>query len=118
MGMQEVVNAIRANNGRVIGEDRVQGFESIDAANAWLLENPERTAGGLHFNETSATTIDFVLQMNSTVKFFRGKAQNPVDFIGMPLQVAAHREITRCAYPPALILRSLHAHCSLAHVPP
>eukprot|EP00892_Ulva_mutabilis_P002376 jgi/Ulvmu1/12139/UM085_0003.1 len=91
----DIVNAIRLNNGRVISEDRVQGFESIDAANAWLFENPESTGGGLHFNETSATTIDFVLQMNSTVKFFRGKAQNAVDFIGMPLQVAAHREISR-----------------------
>lgn len=95
--MQDVVTAIRTNNGRVISEERVKGFASMDDANAWLLENPERTAGGLHFNDTSSTTIDFVLQMNSTVKFFRGKAQNPVDFIGMPLQVAAHREISRYA---------------------
>ena len=94
--MQAIVDAIRTNNGRVIAGNRVKGFETLDAANSWLLDNPERTSGGLHFNEASPTTIDFVLQINSTVKFFRGKAQNPVDFIGMPLQAAAQREIARC----------------------
>lgn len=97
--MQSIIDAIRENNGRAIDEDRVKSFESLDDANAWLIENPERTSGGLHFNESSLTAIDFFLQMNSTVKFFRGKAQNPVDFIGMPLQVAAHREISRFVLP-------------------
>lgn len=33
---------------------------------------------GVHFETPDATTIDFTLQMNSTVKFFRGNTQNPV----------------------------------------
>lgn len=33
---------------------------------------------GVHFEAPDPTTIDFTLQLNSTVKFFRGKTQNPV----------------------------------------
>jgi hypothetical protein len=108
-----------SNEGRPIPEDKVEGFATIEEANAWLLENPEvagielcqadmpltarmqgtrivqllicigpqgsvrefcPAGGGVHFhvNESEPTTIDFTLQINSTIKFFRGKAQNPV----------------------------------------
>ena len=43
-GMQTIVDNMRLNNeGREISEDRVKGFNSLEEANAWLLENPEMT---------------------------------------------------------------------------
>ena len=37
-----------------------------------------RAGAGVHFESPDATTIDFTLQLNSTIKFFRGETQNPV----------------------------------------
>ena len=42
--------AMRARNpGRAISADRVVSFADMDAANAWLAQNPERVMGGVHF---------------------------------------------------------------------
>jgi hypothetical protein len=38
---------------------------------------------------------DFVLQVNSTPKFFKGNFQDPTFFANVPLQVSAEREISR-----------------------
>ena len=49
---RQIVEGIRLNNpGRAIPEQSVIGFESIEAANAYLLANPERVPGGVHFRE-------------------------------------------------------------------
>lgn len=64
-----------------------------------MLENPERTTGGYHFQLTPTATggsdIGYVLQVNGTAKFFRGNFQNPTFFAGVPMQVAVEREIAR-----------------------
>ena len=73
------------------------GFASLEAANEWLLVNQQRTAAGLHFDITSPTNIDFTVQANTTIKTFRATTQDPIELVVLPLQVAAHREIVRCA---------------------
>lgn len=45
-----IAEAMRMNNpGRSISEDAVLSFASIADANAWLLENPAKASGGVHF---------------------------------------------------------------------
>ena len=95
-GLQEIVANIRLNNDVPIAEDKVMGFESLEAANVWLLANPQRTAAGVHFAVTSPTNIDFTLQANTTTKTFRGTTDDPLELVALPLQVATHREIVRC----------------------
>jgi hypothetical protein len=42
--LQTIVENMRMNNeGRQISADRVKGFASLEAANVWLLANPEMT---------------------------------------------------------------------------
>lgn len=98
---RELVDYIRTNNpGRPISEDSIIGFESIDAANAFLAENPERVLGGVHFllDETASLTtapspIDFVLLSNVTVKVFRDQFQDPTFFFTVPMQVSIENSI-------------------------
>lgn len=99
---------MRTNNGgRTIEPARVKGFTGIAAANRWLMANPERVLGGVHFltGAGNSTSLDFVLQINSTTKFFHGRAFDITGETAMPLQIAAQREIVRCA----VYARSLQA---------
>ncbi|GAB4824042.1 hypothetical protein N2152v2_011088 [Parachlorella kessleri] len=94
--VQGIVDSIRANNpGRPISPDAVQGFADIDSVNAWLLDNPERTTAIVHFQEQSSGALDFSLQTNTTLKFFKGNFQDPVFFSMVPLQAAVEREVAR-----------------------
>jgi len=94
-----IVNAIKKNNpGRVIDDDAVLSFPNITATNTWMAEHPEQTMGGLHFIPDLADSpsgIGFVLQSNSTVKYFRNRFEDPNFYYQVPLQVAAEREIAR-----------------------
>lgn len=93
------VKAIMENNpGRVIEDNAVLSFPNITAANAWMAEHPEQTMGGLHFITDLADSpsgIGFVLQSNSTVKYFRNRFEDPNFYYQVPLQVAAERESAR-----------------------
>jgi hypothetical protein len=80
-----------------IDEARVKGFGSQRDANAWLLANPETAVAGVHFTVSDPASIDFQLQVNTTLKSFRGTTQDPIDLVALPLQVSAQREIVRCA---------------------
>lgn len=52
--MQNQVVPFMMNNnpGRPISADRVLRFDNVSATNAWLLANPERVVGGVHFQGT------------------------------------------------------------------
>lgn len=94
--VQGIVSNILQNNDPPMSPEQVRGFPSFDAANAWLLANTETAPAGLHFVVTGDAQIDFTLQLNTTTKWFRRKNQDPLDLQGLPLQIAAHREIIRC----------------------
>lgn len=96
-----IATNMRTNNpGRPIPLDRVLSFASIDEANAWLYANPQRVIGGVHFLMSAATstingTVDYVIQTNSTTKFFKQRYQDPTFYSAVPLQVLTEREIAR-----------------------
>lgn len=96
---RELVDSIRLNNpGRQIDENSILGFESIDAANAFLADNPERVLGGVHFlfDEGQApgeAPVDFVLVSNVTVKVFRDQYQDPTFYFTVPMQVSVENAI-------------------------
>ncbi len=94
---REIVENIRLKNpGRAIPEGSVIGFESMEAANAYLASNPERVPGGVHFlldDAAASDSIDFVLVSNTTVKVFKDQFQDPTFYFTVPMQVAAEREI-------------------------
>jgi hypothetical protein len=93
--VQEIVTNMLQNNEPRMDKTQVKGFASYEKANEWLLANPEKAPVGVHFIVGGPDQIDFNLQLNTTVKFFRSKVQDPLEVQGMPLQVAAHREIIR-----------------------
>lgn len=95
--LQEIVTNMLQNNVPRMDKSQVKGFASYEAANSWLLANPEKTPAGVHFVLSGPDQVDFNLQLNTTVKFFRNKNQDPLELHGMPLQVAVHREIIRYA---------------------
>ncbi|CAN6923811.1 unnamed protein product [Brassica oleracea] len=94
--VRDIVDAIRANNpGRPIPEDKVRSFAAPDDVDAWLMANPLRTPGALHFKERNPTVISYGIQTNSTPEIRRGRFEDPTFKFQIPLQVAAEREIAR-----------------------
>jgi len=93
--LQDIVTNIRERNTPPIPATRVKGFTDLAATNAWLFANPSMVDGGVHFSVASPADIRFTLQGNHSVKFFRGKFQDPTYFVDAPLQVATQREIAR-----------------------
>ncbi|CAN6916939.1 unnamed protein product [Brassica oleracea] len=94
--VRDIVDAIRANNpGRPIPEDKVRSFAVPDDVDAWLMANPLRTPGALHFKERNPTVISYGIQTNSTPEIRRGRFEDPTFKFQIPLQVAAEREIAR-----------------------
>lgn len=110
---QSIAEGMRLNNpGRVIDPSAVLGFASISDANAFLDANPERVLGGVHFLLDANTgpnappteipiagaaplNLNYILQVNSTVKYFKAKFQDPTFFSAVPIQVGVEREIAR-----------------------
>jgi hypothetical protein len=68
--MQGLVQAMMRNNpGRVIPDDRVLGFNNREEANVWLLANPDKVLGGVHFDENlGPSRIFYTIQTNSSVR--------------------------------------------------
>lgn len=86
---------MRNNPGRPIAEDRVKSFRTPDEVDAWLLSNPMRCPGALHFVEKNSTVISYGIQTNSTSVTKRGHTEDPTFKFQIPLQIAAEREIAR-----------------------
>lgn len=70
-------------------------FASIDEVDTWLLNNPMRCPGALHFVDINRTVISYGVQTNSTSVTKRGQRENPTFKFQIPLQIAAEREIGR-----------------------
>uniref|UniRef100_A0A1J3GNC3 ABC transporter A family member 2 n=1 Tax=Noccaea caerulescens TaxID=107243 RepID=A0A1J3GNC3_NOCCA len=91
----DIVNAIMANNpGRPIPSDKVRSFTEAKKVDEWLMANPLKTPGALHFSERNAV-ISYGIQTNSTPELNRGRFEDPTFKFQIPLQVAAEREIAR-----------------------
>jgi hypothetical protein len=70
-------------------------FETPDDVDKWLLDNPMRCPGALHFTIKNATVISYGIQTNSTPVARRGNYEDPTFKFQLPLQIAAEREIAR-----------------------
>ncbi|KAL0876011.1 hypothetical protein Bca101_025716 [Brassica carinata] len=73
----------------------VRSFATPDDVDVWLMANPLRTPGALHFKERNPTVISYGIQTNSTPEIRRGRFEDPTFKFQIPLQVAAEREIAR-----------------------
>ncbi|XP_058181556.1 ABC transporter A family member 11-like [Rhododendron vialii] len=92
-----VVGQIMANNpGRPIPANKVKSFETKKEVDEWLLNNPMRCPGALHFEERSANVISYGIQTNSTQVDKRGQFEDATFKFQIPLQIGAEREIARC----------------------
>lgn len=74
---------------------QVQSFGTPSEVDAWLVSNPMRCPGALHFVERNATVISYGIQTNSTPVRMRGNYEDPTFKFQIPLQIAAEREIAR-----------------------
>ncbi|KAE8124064.1 hypothetical protein FH972_018974 [Carpinus fangiana] len=90
-----VTNIMTNNPGRPIPKRKVQSFRTPSEVDSWLLSNPMRCPGALHFVERNATVISYGIQTNSTVVAQRGNYEDPTFKFQIPLQLAAEREIAR-----------------------
>ncbi|CAI9112245.1 OLC1v1012664C1 [Oldenlandia corymbosa var. corymbosa] len=106
-----IVNAIMINNpNRTIHQNKawffltvisfqygtVKSFRTKKELNDWLLQNPMRTLGALHFTEEN-NEIRYGVQINSSSSDFKigRQFEDPVLQFQAPLQFAASREISR-----------------------
>lgn len=108
--MEELVRNIRLNNpGRTIPASKTRGFADMIAADDWLREHWSSVPAAVHFDleklpsisvpegppdlksEPAKLSIGYVLQTNSTVKFFKGEFEHPNLYVQLPLQVAVER---------------------------
>lgn len=74
---------------------QVRSFTKFDKVDEWLMANPLKTPGALHFEERNATVISYGIQTNSTPELNRGRFEDPTFKFQIPLQIAAEREIAR-----------------------
>ena len=74
-------------------------YPSQDSIQAFLFDNPENVIAAVFFifdTLTNNNTLSgFVLETNTSVKFFKGVYQDPNFFVQLPLQSAVQREISR-----------------------
>ena len=71
---------------------QVKAFKTQDDVDAWLLRNPRRCPGALHFVVRNKTVISCGVQTNFTA--ITGRQDRTFKF-QIPLQLAAEREIAR-----------------------
>lgn len=92
-----VVNRIMANNpGRPIPQNKVKSFERKEDMHKWLLANPMRVPGALHFFQTNQNEMRFGIQTNTSSYVNIGRqTEDPVFKYQIPLHHAASREIFR-----------------------
>ncbi|KAK7836999.1 abc transporter a family member 2 [Quercus suber] len=87
---------IMANNpGRPIPQTKVMSFRTPSDVDAWLMSDPMKCPGALHFAQRNSTVISYSIQTNSTPVAKRGNYEDPTFKFQIPLQIAAEREIAR-----------------------
>jgi hypothetical protein len=93
--VHRVVRNIMKNNGTSAGKtgpspipaDKVLGFTSDTALDAYLLRNPEFIQGGLIFSSPHVNSTTFMVQHNSTASQSRGAWRQPVMEETIPMLV-------------------------------
>ncbi|KAK7836996.1 abc transporter a family member 2 [Quercus suber] len=75
--------------------DFVMSFRTPSDVDTWLMSDPMRCPGALHFAQRNATVISYSIQTNSTPVGVRGNYEDPTFKFQIPLQIAAEREIAR-----------------------
>ncbi|XP_059299913.1 ABC transporter A family member 2-like isoform X1 [Lycium ferocissimum] len=95
--IESIVSGILVNNpGRPIPSTKVKSFGTKDDLNNWLLSDPMRTPGALHFVERNATVVSYgVVTNTSTYIQVPRIPEDPTFKFQLPLQLAASREIAR-----------------------
>ncbi|BBN17980.1 ABC-2 type transport system permease protein [Marchantia polymorpha subsp. ruderalis] len=94
--IERIVSAMKRNNPlRVIPDNKVRGFPSIDEAETFLLQNPMRCPAAVHFDIRANNVIAYGIQTNSTAKQIRGIYENANFKFQIPVQAAVERELTR-----------------------
>jgi len=92
--IDKIVSRVRSDNDPPIPEHKVRYFDSPSAVNEWFLANPEKSLGAVHFAVSNeGKWIDYTLQTNSSVKYFKERFQDPNMFFQIPFQNAIHRTI-------------------------
>ncbi|MEW5309052.1 MAG: hypothetical protein WDW38_000964 [Sanguina aurantia] len=74
------------------------GFGSQDAVQSFLFGAWDYSIAAVHFvfDDAAATQLaGFIVQTNTSQKFFKGQYQDPNTFVQLPLQSAVQREIAR-----------------------
>jgi hypothetical protein len=93
---QIMAGVVNNNGGTTI---QATGYISQDAIQAFLVTTTDWAIGAVHFifdDPVSGAGLNgFILQTNTTTKFFKATYQDPNFFVQLPLQSAVQREIAR-----------------------
>ncbi|GAX72794.1 hypothetical protein CEUSTIGMA_g249.t1 [Chlamydomonas eustigma] len=95
---QAVMNYVVSNNSIAIN---ATAYPSQDAIQSFLLANSNNVIAAIIFIFSSNSTQNahtlqgFLLQTNTTTKFFKGTYQDPNFFVQLPLQSAVQKSIAR-----------------------
>ena len=89
---QAIIAGVKARNEPPIPDDRVLGLRDRAAADAYLLAHPDGALGAVHFSRGAGGALQYVVQSNSTTKYFKGTFQDPNQFFQLPLISAVSRE--------------------------
>lgn len=93
---RSIISKVQKNNEPEIPDHKVAELSNRNELDKWFLENPETAMGAVHFFfSDQGKKIDFTLQTNSSIKFFKGVFQHPNFFFQLPIQTAVEREIVR-----------------------
>lgn len=79
------------------GKVKVHSVWGAMQGDAFLLAHPQRALAALQFTQLDDRRLSFVVQTNSTVKFFKGVFQDPNTYVQLPLQSAVERAFARIA---------------------
>ena len=110
--IQALVQRVMSYNEPPIPPERVRGFKTRNESDAWMVSNGDGTLGAVHFARDARGNVEYMLQSNSTVKYFKGSFQDPTTFFQMPFMNAVAREAARAA-----VLRKAAAGAPLAPSP-
>ena len=92
--VQEVIDQVISSTGSK--PSRFMGMETADEMDAWMASNKERAQASVFLDvqtlNGSPVGIDYDLQTNSSVRYFKNEFQSPNFFSQVPVQVAIERE--------------------------
>eukprot|EP00879_Flechtneria_rotunda_P013739 GHRR01014351.1.p1 GENE.GHRR01014351.1~~GHRR01014351.1.p1 ORF type:complete len:558 (+),score=120.29 GHRR01014351.1:287-1960(+) len=101
-----IVDSIMASNHPPIPEHKVKGFVSRREAEEYLVSHPDGSLGAVHFSHFSNGSVGYIVQSNSTVKYFKGSFQDPTLFFQVPMMNAVARELSRTFFAAAAAVDS------------